>query len=144
MRIAMIITILAVTFLMGCATTAGGKLSIPQQIPQAVHQACDTYNQVKPEIVKARTFAVANWDKIPPEAQQVLKQIDTYLPQLDKLGTDICAASAALNLLESNQNASTRSQLLKVIGGVDWNEALTLVMKAAGDYVTLKQSGIIH
>jgi hypothetical protein len=127
-------------YFMGCASS---KLAIPQQIPNAVHQTCDTYTKLKPQIIQAREFAKAHWDQIPPEAQQVLKEIDGYLPQLDKIGLDICAASEALKLLELNQNPSTRSALVKSLGNVDWDQALTLVMKAANAYVTLKQTGAV-
>ena len=130
--------VFAAGFLGGCATA--GK-SIPQQIPDALNQACALYTKAKPEVLAARSYAVAHWndkipgtdkDVIPAEVKKTLQEFDSYLPDLDKAGVALCAASGAVNVF-----ASAGQQ------AVDWNQVLTVVLKAASVAIDLKAKGAI-
>ena len=122
----------------GCATA--GK-SLPKQIPDALNAACDVYSKAKPEVIKARDFAKAHWndkvpgsdkDLIPPDVKQILQQLDTYLPELDKAGLALCAASEGLNAFSAAPGSK-----------VDWNEVLTVVLKGASIALDMKAKGVI-
>lgn len=106
-------------FLSSCA-------SVPNQIPETMREACTLYQSVRPEIVKAREFARINWNFIPPDVQATLLKIDAYLPELDRAGVTICAASQV--------PGSVR---------VNWDDVLTTVVRAATFAADLKKKGVI-
>lgn len=93
-------------------------------------QACALYQSVRPDVVKAREYAKTNWNFIPPDIQQTLLKIDKYLPELDKAGVTICAASAAF-------------PGARVAPKVNWDEVLSTVVKAASFAADLKHQGVI-
>jgi hypothetical protein len=122
----------------GCASA--GK-SIPQQIPDALTEACNVYTKAKPLVIQARDYAKAHWnekvpgsdkDLIPADVKQVLQELDTYLPELDKAGLALCAASEGLNAFTAAPGSK-----------VDWNQVLTVVLKGAALAIDMKSKGVI-
>lgn len=136
----LLIVLLLVGFLFGCASTGQ---SLQKQIPDALNAACDVYLKAKPEILKARGYALAHWDEkipgtdrdvIPAEVKKILLEFDKILPKLDAAGLALCAAAAGVNAFDS---------VAKSGGKVDWNQVLTVVLKGASIAIDLKAKGAI-
>lgn len=136
-RLMLIVSILTMALLCSCASTA----NIPKQIPDALSAACDTYTKAKPEVVKAREYAVAHWndkvpgsdrDLIPAEVKTKLQDFDKFLPKLDAAGLAICSAAEAVDVFMTSPGEK-----------VDWNELLTIVLKGASVAIDLKSKGVL-
>lgn len=110
--------------------TAVSCSSLPAQIPETMKEACSLYQNVRPDVLKAREYAKTHWNFIPSEMQEVLLKIDAYLPELDRAGVTICAAS---DLIARGQKPSR----------VNWDDVLSTVVKAAAFAADLKGRGVI-
>jgi hypothetical protein len=128
-------TLVIALFCSSCASTA----NFPKQIPDALNAACDTYSKAKPEVLKAREYAMAHWndkvpgsdrDIIPAEVKQKLQEFAAFLPKLDTAGLAICSAAEGLSVLSASPD-----------GKVDWNQLLTVVLKGASLAIDLKKTG---
>jgi hypothetical protein len=117
------------TLLAFLAVGSFGCASIPSQIPGTMTQACSLYQQVRPDVVKLRAYAVSNWAAIPPDAQETLKKLDSYLPELDRAGEMVCAISSG-GLVESSHS-------------IQWDDVLSTVVKAAALAADMKRQGVI-
>jgi hypothetical protein len=138
MKLEYVLILVIVSFLVGCATNGKG---LPKQIPQALNEACSLYTKSKPEILKARAFAVAHWndkvpgtdqDLIPAEVKTTLQQLDAYLPELDKAGVALCSAAEGVNAFEALGADGKK---------VDWDQVLSVVLKGASIAIDLKTKG---
>jgi hypothetical protein len=138
MKVELVLILVVVSFLVGCASGGG---SLPKQIPDALNAACNLYSKAKPEIIKARAYAVAHWndkvpgtdqDLIPAEVKKTLQDLDTYLPELDKAGLALCSAAEGVNAFEALGADGKK---------VDWNQVLTVVLKGASIAIDLKTKG---
>lgn len=109
-------------FMLGCA-------SVPKEIPETMRQACALYTELKPQIIAAREFAHTSWNHIPEEWKPTLLKLDGYLPELDRAGKAVCAASGAVAPLAG--------------GRVDWDDVLSTVIKAAGMAAELRAKGVL-
>lgn len=115
MRKAMVLAL--VFMLMGCASAKLGDTAV---------EACDLYRAVRPDVVAFKAYATANWDSIPPDQQTILLDLNQYLPALDNAGQVVCAFAAG--------------------GGgvkIEWDEVLSVVLKAVGTAVQLQAKGVI-
>jgi hypothetical protein len=124
----LVVCLIAGVILGGCAT---GK-ALPEQIPQTMKAACDLYVKAKPDVLKLREYAKANWPSIPPDVQQLLAKLDGYLPELDRAGTLLCAASSSLEVLQLGAKQK-----------INWDDVLSTVVRGAALAIELKQKGAI-
>jgi hypothetical protein len=134
--ITLVVCLIAGVILGGCAT---GK-SIPQQIPQTMKASCDLFTAHKPDIIAARAYLKEHWndkipgtdrDLIPAEVKAWALKLDAVLPELDKAGQLLCAASTSLEAFQQ-------------LGGdkkVDWDAVLSTVVKGVALGIELKQKG---
>jgi biopolymer transport protein ExbD len=121
--------------LAGCA---GSMVKpIPASIPATVQVTCRLYEQVRPQVVELRTYAIANWEKIPPDVQGLLKELNQVLPELDKAGQVVCAADRliALGRVDEINGALAKK-------GVDWDHVLSVVVRTAGTAAEMKARGL--
>jgi hypothetical protein len=126
--ITLVACLIAGVILGGCAT---GK-SLPAQIPETMKAACDLYVKAKPDVLKLREYAKSNWASIPPDVQQLLAKLDAYLPELDRAGTLLCAASTSLETLNVGEKQK-----------INWDDVLSTVVRGAALAIELKQRGAI-
>lgn len=103
--------------------------SLPTKLPETMTQACSLYQQVRPDVIKLRAYAVTNWDAIPPDAQETLKRLDSYLPELDRAGEMVCAISGGGTVQASRS--------------IQWDDVLATVVKAASLAADMKRQGVI-
>jgi hypothetical protein len=108
-----LLAILAIVLLSSCATAR----------PHA-QQVCDTYNELRPDVVAAREVIASGFEAYPPKVQGALRRIDARLPQLDQIGR------AACGLAESTVP-------------IDWKKAKTVIDEVTPYLVILKQQGVI-
>jgi hypothetical protein len=130
-----IILFAATLLLGGCAgnLTSSGAL---KAIPETIKEGAQTYQEVRPQVIELRQQAIDNWDKVPEKAKPLLIKIDKeILPRLDEFGQKLVLASDIINGI--NQAKEARLS----IKNVDWDEALSVVLKAAGTVVSLKAQG---
>jgi hypothetical protein len=126
--VTLVVCLIAGVILGGCATGKG----LPAQIPQTISSACTLYTQAKPDVLKAREYAKENWASIPPDVQQLLAKLDAYLPELDRAGTLLCAASTSLETLNVSDGHK-----------INWDDVLSTVVRGAALAIELKQKGAI-
>ena len=124
------IVLVVLALILGLALGGCRSLSLPTQIPATMKAACDLYTTAKPDVIKAREYAKQHWSQIPEDVKPILKQLDTYLPELDKAGQTICAASTSLEHFDGKTK-------------VNWDDVLSTVIRAVGFAVELKQRGAI-
>lgn len=132
------VVVVCLAFVAGCASGQKGTGVIPVQLRQTAKEACAAYNTLKPKVIELRTYAAANWNSLPPNVQATLKEIDSYLPQLDKAGQDVCLAADILAQLDSTSNAQGKSALKSALDSIDWGQTLSTVMKVATLYIEAK------
>jgi hypothetical protein len=125
--ITLVLCLIAGVILGGCAT---GK-ALPEQIPQTMKAACDLYVKSRPDVVKAREYAKAHWSELTPEIQEVMRRVDALLPELDRVGQMICAGSTALEIVPKDGKK------------IDWDTALTTLLKVGSVALDLHQKGVI-
>jgi hypothetical protein len=124
----LVLCLVAGVVLGGCASGT----ALPQQIPQTMKAACDLYVKSRPDVLKLREYAKANWASIPPDVQQLLAKLDGYLPELDRAGTLLCAASASLDSIYLGEKKK-----------ISWDDVLSTVVRGAALAIELKQKGAI-
>jgi hypothetical protein len=136
--VTLVVCLIAGVILGGCAT---GK-SLPAQIPQTMKAACDLYTSHKADVVSAREYLKAHWndkvpgtdtDLIPADAKAWARKIDAILPDLNRAGQLLCAASTSL-------------ETFMQLGGdkkVDWDQVLSTVIKGVAIGVELHQKGAL-
>lgn len=112
----------------GCASSA-----IPVQLKDTIREACDLYQRAKPEILEWRQTAKDNWSDIPEDWKPILLKLDSYLPELDRAGQVICAASVA----------AANDVVFRSGSKVNWDDVLATVIKAASIAANLKSGGVI-
>jgi hypothetical protein len=122
-KLSVVLTLAALLALTGCA-------SLPDQLPETMKQACSLYQIVKPEVLRLRAYARDNWTAIPPDVQVTLTKLNGYLPELDRAGQLICAASGVAGSRIDTSN-------------VQWDDVLSTVVKVAGTAAELKAKGVI-
>jgi hypothetical protein len=109
-----------------CLVILSACASVPQQIPETMKRTCDLYQQVRPDVIKARAYAAEHWDQIPEDAKPTLLKLDSYLPELDRAGAIVCAAS-----------------IVAQPSSIKWDDVLSTVVKAAALAAELKAQGAI-
>jgi hypothetical protein len=124
----LILCLVAGVILGGCASGT----ALPQQIPQTMKAACDLYVKARPDVMKLREYAKANWPSIPPDVQQLLAKLDGYLPEIDRAGTLLCAASSTVDSLHIGEQRK-----------INWDDVLSTVVRGAALAIELKQKGAI-
>lgn len=103
--------------------------SVPTELTQTMREACQLYQETRPVVIDYREYAIANWDKIPPDMQQALVKLDGYLPELEKAGKTICLASDGLMAAKSSRQ-------------VDWDQVLSTTISVAAKAIELHQAGV--
>jgi hypothetical protein len=119
-----------------CAGSLGKVVSIPVDMTETVQVACATYQQVRPQVIELRKYAAGNWDKIPPDVQETLADLDKHLPDLDRSGALLCEINELLALGRADEAAGRVRR-----SGLDWDKVLSVVIRAAGAAAKLKAQG---
>lgn len=133
------ITVLLLAVLVGLSVTGCASSGVQTELSETVVEACDFYQKARPHVVAYRAWAVEHWDDqveiahgvavpvIPAEQKELLRELDSYLPRLEKVGETVCAVAAGV------RSTATRQ--------VDWDRALAVTLKVATTALELKASG---
>lgn len=127
------IILIGVMFLLGgCASQMG----VVKQIPETVKEGAKLYVEVRPQVIEARAQFAENWDDVPEKVKPILVKIDTeILPVLDDFGQKLVLAADILDGVQKMRDSGVS------LRNVNWDQALSTVLKAAGTVAQLKMQG---
>jgi hypothetical protein len=138
MKVELVLILVVVSFLVGCATNGKG---LPAQIPQALNGACQLFQKAKPMVVAAREYCKAHWndkvpgtdrDLIPEDVKKTLREMDALLPQLDTAGDALCAGAEAMTAFVGADGKH-----------VSADQVLDVVLRGVAIAIDLKGKGVI-
>lgn len=129
---------LGILLVLALLTTSCTSTNFPQ-LPDTAKSVCNLYQNAKPKVVALREWVTTNWDAtvpgtdtpvIPADVKALLKEFDSYLPELDAAGKLVCSIT----------DPNVKPAALKQKRQVNWDRVFAVTVQVVDLATRFQQS----